>query len=128
MKYKTITSAVAALMLLAPLAIGQDGQSGSSKKSGSGSSVKAMVKQTPTLKSMLDENAAKGAKMLPPEIMAKIKKGISAASESGVMESAKNVGDVAPDATLTNYKGELIQLSTLWQQGPVVLMWYRGGW
>ena len=35
---------------------------------------------------------------------------------------------MAPDATLTNFNGESVQLSSLWQEGPVVLMWYRGGW
>jgi len=110
MKYKIFTSAIAALMLLAPLAIGQDG---SKAKAGSGA------------KAMAD---AKGAKMLPPEIMMKIKNGIQAARDGGVEGTAKKVGDAAPDATLTNFNGQSVQLSTLWQQGPVVLMWYRGGW
>ena len=126
MKYKLSTTAIAALMLLSPLAIAQDGHSGSGAKSGSG--VKAMADQTPTLESMLEKRAAMSAQKMPPEMMAKAKKGIEAARASGVEKSAKQVGDMAPDATLTNFNGESVQLSSLWQEGPVVLMWYRGGW
>ena len=126
MKYKLPITAIAALLLLSPLAVGQDGHGGSNTTSGSG--VKAMAGQTPTLKSMLDARAAMSAQKMPPEMMAKAKKGIEAARASGVEKSAKQVGDAAPDATLTNFNGESVQLSSLWQQGPVVLMWYRGGW
>ncbi|PIB37336.1 peroxiredoxin [Reichenbachiella sp. 5M10] len=54
--------------------------------------------------------------------------GIAAVAESGVLSNAKNVGDQAPDFTLTNALGEQVSLSDYLKKGPVVLTWYRGGW
>lgn len=54
--------------------------------------------------------------------------GIKAVEESGVLESAINVGDIAPDFTLTNAEAKEISLYEELKKGPVVLMWYRGGW
>jgi peroxiredoxin len=41
---------------------------------------------------------------------------------------ALQVGDRAPDFTLTNTRGKRVALSTLLKKGPVVLFWYRGNW
>lgn len=38
------------------------------------------------------------------------------------------VGDKAPDFTLKNQQGEMVVLSELLKNGPVVITWYRGGW
>jgi peroxiredoxin len=38
------------------------------------------------------------------------------------------MGDQAPNFTLTNQTGEEVSLEALLEQGPVVLLWYRGGW
>ena len=54
--------------------------------------------------------------------------GIQAVVDAGVIEGAKKMGDEAPGFTLTNQNGEEVSLSALLEQGPVVLMWYRGGW
>lgn len=56
------------------------------------------------------------------------KAGLDSVYESGVLESAKNVGDVAPNFTLKNALGKDISLADYLQKGPVVLVWYRGGW
>ncbi|MCL4129106.1 UNVERIFIED_CONTAM: hypothetical protein GTU68_000129 [Idotea baltica] len=48
--------------------------------------------------------------------------------DSGIEASAKQVGDSAIDAELAGWDGKSVKLSSLWKQGPVVLMWYRGGW
>lgn len=37
-------------------------------------------------------------------------------------------GVKAPDFEATNYKGEKVRLSQLYSNGPVVLIFYRGGW
>lgn len=47
---------------------------------------------------------------------------------TGVEEKAKNTGDTAPDFTLPDPAGKNIQLSAILKDGPVVLVWYRGGW
>ena len=54
--------------------------------------------------------------------------GIELVRQSGVLESAKNVGDAAPDFTLKSATGEDVKLSSLLETGPVVMIWYRGEW
>ena len=54
--------------------------------------------------------------------------GIQAVVDAGVIEGAKKMGDPAPAFTLTNQEGSEVSLASLLEQGPVVLMWYRGGW
>lgn len=56
------------------------------------------------------------------------REGIEAVAESGVLERATGVGDTAPAFTLPNHDGEPIALESLLDEGPVVLVWYRGGW
>lgn len=38
------------------------------------------------------------------------------------------VGDTAPDFTVSDYAGEMFTLSEHFDKGPVVLLFYRGGW
>jgi len=38
------------------------------------------------------------------------------------------VGEKAPDAELWNMKGEPVKLSSLYKEGPTVIVFYRGGW
>lgn len=54
--------------------------------------------------------------------------GINQVKNSGVLKTAKNVGDTAPDFTLENAYGKSISLYTQLEKGPVVLVWYRGEW
>ena len=54
--------------------------------------------------------------------------GIELVRKSGVLDSAKNVGDIAPDFTLNSAAGDSVTLSSLLESGPVVMVWYRGEW
>ncbi len=54
--------------------------------------------------------------------------GIRQVRESGVLDRAKNVEDKAPDFTLSNAMGERVNLYQTLENGPVVLIWYRGEW
>ena len=54
--------------------------------------------------------------------------GIQAIVDAGVLDNALNVGDKAPDFTLKNATGDDISLYDRLVEGPVVLVWYRGGW
>lgn len=54
--------------------------------------------------------------------------GILAVAESGVLETAKKVGDEAPQFSLPNATGNYVDLKSLLEKGKVVLTWYRGGW
>lgn len=56
------------------------------------------------------------------------KEGLASVLESGIISSAKNVGDIAPNFTLKNAIGNEVSLQDYLQKGPVVLVWYRGGW
>lgn len=38
------------------------------------------------------------------------------------------IGDAAPDFTLEDANGKWITLSEEWKKGPVILVFYRGGW
>lgn len=54
--------------------------------------------------------------------------GLQAVVDAGAVENALSMGDQAPDFTLTNQNGQEVSLSSLLEDGPVVLLWYRGGW
>ncbi|GAF05662.1 peroxiredoxin-like family protein [Saccharicrinis fermentans] len=54
--------------------------------------------------------------------------GLDAVRESGVLKLAKNIGDMAPNFTLKNAMGTEVSLQEYLKKGPVVLVWYRGGW
>jgi peroxiredoxin len=47
---------------------------------------------------------------------------------TGIWERAKRKGDMAPDVTLPDASGTPIKLSDLWRSGPLVVIFYRGGW
>jgi len=47
---------------------------------------------------------------------------------SFALEAAAGAGAVAPDFRLPGVKGDLVSLTGLLQQGPVVVAFYRGGW
>lgn len=68
------------------------------------------------------------AKRLPPQLRETMRAATESVRASGIEKSAKQVGDRAIDAELTGWDGKTVQLSKLWSEGPVVLLWYRGGW
>lgn len=45
-----------------------------------------------------------------------------------ILHKAIQKGEKAPDFTLTNAEGENVSLYSQLEKGPVVLIWYRGGW
>jgi peroxiredoxin len=87
-----------------------------------------MMTQKHTLKSQLDEKKM-SFEIKADEYKKRVyKEGIDAVAESGVLASAKQVGDTAPDFVLNNAVGEPVQLQEYLKKGKVVLTWYRGGW
>lgn len=54
--------------------------------------------------------------------------GIDAVVKSGITESAKQVGETAPNFALKNALGKTIELTDYLKKGKVILTWYRGGW
>lgn len=54
--------------------------------------------------------------------------GLASIEESKITENALQVGDTAINFELPNASGNSITLYDKLQDGPVILMWYRGGW
>ena len=88
----------------------------------------AVAVELPSLGAQLAAMSAKGKERMPPEMVQIFAEGIQEVSDTGIVDAALNVGDQAGDATLPNAQGEEEKLSDLWAQGPVVIVWYRGGW
>ncbi|MCL4160887.1 UNVERIFIED_CONTAM: hypothetical protein GTU68_067019 [Idotea baltica] len=86
------------------------------------------LKSASSLKSKLDEkknNFEIKASDYKKKIYAD---GIQDVAESGILKSAINVGDVAPNFTLLNASGNKVTLYEELKNGSVILTWYRGGW
>jgi peroxiredoxin len=81
-----------------------------------------------SLTDQLQEVADASSKRLPPPMLKSFKEGIQSVKQTGIEASAKQVGDQAVDAELVGWDGQSVTLSEAWKDGPVVLMWYRGGW
>jgi len=47
---------------------------------------------------------------------------------TGIAARAVRAGDSAPDVTLPDAAGSPVRLADLWQRGPLVIVFYRGGW
>lgn len=47
---------------------------------------------------------------------------------TGLEHRAKRTGDAAPDVTLPDALGREVRLSQLWRKGPLIVLFYRGGW
>ncbi len=90
--------------------------------------LRADTPETGSLEEVLNQRKANFTQKAPPEVSALYEQGILDVAHSGVLESAKKVGDPAPDFALPHATGETVVLSELLNKGPVVLTWYRGGW
>lgn len=84
--------------------------------------------ETAMLSVQLEEMAAASVAKLSEEVSQAYAQGIETVRATDIEKSAKQVGDAAIDAQLSGWDGESVKLSDLWQDGPIVLMWYRGGW
>ncbi len=82
----------------------------------------------PSLQEKLDTMAAQSAERLPPEMQKKFAQGIVDVKNLRLEETALKVGDPAPRVTLLTTKDEPIEFSETWSDGPVVVVFYRGGW
>ncbi len=65
---------------------------------------------------------------IPAPVKEAFATGIQDLIQSGLAHQSIKQGDKAPDFVLPNVNGESIQLSQLLLKGPVVLIFYRGGW
>ena len=82
----------------------------------------------PSLQARLDEKKAAFAQQAPAELRDTFERGVAEVRDSGVTDNMLKVGAQAPAFSLPNGENEQVELATLLQDGPVVLVWYRGGW
>jgi peroxiredoxin len=81
-----------------------------------------------SLEQVLRERSEEFAAAAPAEMIALFERGIQEVGGSGVLERALAVGDEAPAFTLPGATGSEVALSGLLEHGPVVIVFYRGGW
>jgi len=83
---------------------------------------------TTSLKSKLDEKKA-GFELKADDNRKRVyQEGITAVDNAGIVSTAKQVGDKAPNFTLNNALGKSVELNDYLKKGKVILTWYRGGW
>lgn len=81
-----------------------------------------------SLKTELDAFRAEFMTKVPSEIRDAMTHADQDLSDSGILNRAIKAGDRVPDFTLPDARGGNLRLSTLFEKGPVVLSFYRGGW
>lgn len=81
-----------------------------------------------TLKEELQQQLARFRQLASAELVATIQAGVDELNGSGIAECAVKEGDTAPEFGLPNAHGNQVVLSSLLAGGPVVLVFYRGGW
>lgn len=87
-----------------------------------------MEERKSSLKDQLDAKKAAFGLKADSTKKAIYKAGLEDVVASGITETAKQVGEKAPNFTLTNALGESVELAEYLKKGKVILTWYRGGW
>ncbi|NER21438.1 MAG: AhpC/TSA family protein [Symploca sp. SIO1B1] len=65
---------------------------------------------------------------IPEDVLQKFDESIQALDESGMANHAPQVGDELNNFVLSNQLGQQRSLAELCKSGPVVMVFYRGGW
>ena len=81
-----------------------------------------------SLQSQLSEFKAGFKTRATPERVATMETATEQLRASGIERTALQVGQRAPQLSLPNAKGEVVDLAQLWQKGPLIVVFYRGGW
>ncbi len=85
-------------------------------------------RETISLKSQLEMRKSAFNEKADKEVKLAYQEGLDDVKNSGILSTAKQVGDLAPDFSLKNALGEPVKLSDYYKDGKVILTWYRGGW
>jgi DNA-binding GntR family transcriptional regulator len=81
-----------------------------------------------TLKEELDALKARSEARIPEEKRVIMHRATEELEKSGLVDKAPKAGDMAPDFSLKDAEGALVNLRSLLERGPVVLSFFRGGW
>ena len=65
---------------------------------------------------------------IPEDVFQKFEESIQALDKSGIANHAPKVGDELSNFVLSNQLGQQRSLAELRKSGPVVIVFYRGGW
>ena len=76
----------------------------------------------------LDAMRASFESKLPPEIVNTMHQVTEELIQSGIMERVLKKGDQAPQFSLPDHKGDMVDSADLLNQGPLVVSFYRGAW
>ena len=80
------------------------------------------------LQKKLDEHKVRSRANLAPQTVAVMGRATEDLRESGLVERALAVGDMAPDFVLPDTRGNDVSLKARLGNGLVVLTFYRGVW
>ena len=81
-----------------------------------------------TLSKQLEEYRAGWMQRVPAERRAKMERHIAHLAVTGFGQRGKKVGDRAPAIVLPDAHGKRFDVASLLAKGPVVVIFYRGGW
>lgn len=81
-----------------------------------------------TLAQQLADYKASFIQRVPAERVAMMEAATADLKKTGIETNALQVGDNVPDLVLSDATGRAVRLSDLWATGPLVLIFYRGGW
>ena len=80
------------------------------------------------LQAALDAKKAQWAEGATDEAKTLYDDGIAKVAATGVIDTMKNVGDTAPGFTLPDATNKDVSLAKLLEDGPVIIVFYRGAW
>ena len=80
------------------------------------------------LQDKLDEYKKSFLEKAPPEAVAVMQKATEDLKNSRILDKVLKVGESAPEFSLPNENGNLVELKNLLSQGPLVISFYRGQW
>lgn len=83
---------------------------------------------TGTLAEQLNAQREEFKRIAPQTTQEIMQESAARLKESGIMDTAKHTGDLAPDFVLENVQGRSIDLASLRKNKRVVICFYRGGW
>lgn len=80
------------------------------------------------LQDKLDAHKKTFAETAPPEAVEITQRATEDLKTSGILDKVLQVGESAPEFSLPDVNGNLVELKSLLAQGPVVISFYRGQW
>jgi peroxiredoxin len=81
-----------------------------------------------TLAQQLQTKSDESKKQMPPNSLQVLEDSIAALRKSNIMQSALRAGDRLPDFRLPDAQNKTFDSSAALAQGPLVIVFYRGGW